>query len=120
VPGTHSDHLLTRRSSRRLYGELLQHGAQIYEYKPAMIHTKAMVVDGIWSVVGSTNFDSRSFGLNDEVNLAVQDPPLAAQAMEHFAADLRSCEAVTLEDWQRRSLGERVLASLGAVIERQE
>ena len=69
VPGKHSDHLLTRRSSRRLYGDLLKHGAAIYEYEPAMIHTKSLLVDGLWTVVGSTNFDSRSFGINDEVNL---------------------------------------------------
>ena len=71
TPGQHSDHLLTRRSSRRLYGPLLKAGAKIYEYEPTMIHTKVLVVDGIWSVVGSTNFDHRSFGINDEVNLAV-------------------------------------------------
>ena len=53
-----------------MYGELLRAGAEIYEYEPAMIHTKSMIVDRAWSVVGSTNFDNRSFGLNDEVNLA--------------------------------------------------
>ena len=78
VPGKHADHLLTRRSSRRLFGELLRAGAKIYEYQPAMIHTKALLVDGMWSVVGSTNFDHRSFGINDEVNLAVSDPAIAA------------------------------------------
>ncbi|MBC7912055.1 MAG: cardiolipin synthase B, partial [Pyrinomonadaceae bacterium] len=66
VPGKHSDHLLTRRSSRRLFGDLLKAGAQIYEYEAAMIHAKTMTIDGVWSVVGSTNFDNRSFGLNDE------------------------------------------------------
>ena len=85
-----------------------------------MIHSKLLVVDEAWVVTGSTNFDNRSFGLNDEVNLAVQDAPLAAQAMEMFAADLRACQTVTLEDWRRRPAGERVLAMLGAVIERQE
>ena len=85
-----------------------------------MIHSKLMVVDEAWVVTGSTNFDNRSFGLNDEVNLAVEDRALAARAMEQFAADLRSCQAVTLEDWNRRPIGERVLAGLGAVLERQE
>jgi cardiolipin synthase A/B len=68
--GDHNDHWLSRTSSRRLYGDLLQAGVKIYEYQPSMIHAKVMVIDGLWSVVGSTNFDNRSFGLNDEVNLA--------------------------------------------------
>lgn len=120
VPGSHSDHLLTRRSSRRLFGYLLRAGAQIYEYEPAMIHTKTMVVDGAWSVVGSTNFDNRSFGLNDEVNLAAYDEKLAARLGEDFARDLASSRAVSYEEWQRRSIFERIYEWLGWVLERQQ
>jgi cardiolipin synthase len=120
VPGRYNNHPQTRRASRRRYGELLKAGIAIHEYQPGMIHSKLLVVDEAWVVTGSTNFDNRSFGLNDEVNLAVQDTALAARALEQFAADLRSCQAVTLEDWNRRSIGERVLAALGAVLERQE
>src|SRR6185312_6333554 len=79
VPGKHSDHSMTRSSSRGTYGDLLKAGAEIYEYQPAMIHAKVMIVDDLWCVVGSTNFDHRSFGLNDEVNLAVIDPTLAGK-----------------------------------------
>jgi cardiolipin synthase len=120
VPGRYNNHPQARRASRRRFGELLKAGIAIYEYQPGMIHSKLLVVDEVWVVTGSTNFDNRSFGLNDEVNLAVQDAPLAARAMEQFAEDLRSCQAVTLEQWNRRSIGERVLAGLGAVLERQE
>jgi cardiolipin synthase len=120
VPGVHSDHLLTRSSSRRIYGELLRHGAQIYEYQPAMIHTKAMVVDGLWSVVGSTNFDSRSFGLNDEVNLAACDETLAAELEHDFQADLAESKRITYSEWRRRSPFERVHEWLGWLVERQE
>jgi cardiolipin synthase len=120
VPGVHSDHLLTRSSSRRLYGELLQHGAQIYEYHPAMIHTKSMVVDGLWSVVGSTNFDSRSFGLNDEVNLAACDEGLAARLEHDFQADLADSKRITYSEWRTRSPFERVHEWLGWLVERQE
>ena len=120
VPGRHNNHPIARLASRRRYGKLLKAGIEIHEYQPGMIHSKLLVVDEAWVVTGSTNFDNRSFGLNDEVNLAVQDAPLAARAMEQFAADLRACRAVTLEDWERRSAGERVLAALGAVLERQE
>jgi cardiolipin synthase A/B len=120
VPGKHSDHVLTRSSSRRLYGDLLHHGARIYEYQPAMIHTKSMVVDGLWSVVGSTNFDSRSFGLNDEVNLAACDETLAGRLEEDFQADLAQSKAITYSEWQRRSPFERIHEWLGWLVERQE
>ncbi|HEX8649509.1 MAG TPA: phospholipase D-like domain-containing protein [Pyrinomonadaceae bacterium] len=120
VPGDHSDHLLTRRSSRRLFGDLLRAGASIYEYQPAMIHTKTMVIDGVWSVVGSTNFDNRSFGLNDEVNLAAYDDKLAARLTEDFTLDLASSRVVSLEEWQRRSIFERMYEWVGGVLERQQ
>ncbi len=120
TPGRHIDHLLTRRSSRRLYGELLAAGAQIYEYKPAMIHTKALIVDGVWAVVGSTNFDNRSFGLNDEVNLAAYDEAFAARLGEDFAADLAKSQAVSFIEWKQRSLVERTQELFGWLLERQQ
>jgi cardiolipin synthase len=120
TPGRHADHLLTRRSSRRLYGELLEAGAEIYEYKPSMIHTKTMVIDGLWSVVGSTNFDNRSFGLNDEVNLAAFDPGLAGRIEEDFARDKARSRAVSLREWRRRSVFERAHELFGWLLERQQ
>ena len=120
VPGRFNNHTIARLASRRRYGELLEAGIVIHEYQPGMIHSKLLVVDEAWVVTGSTNFDNRSFGLNDEVNLAVQDPALAGRAAEQFMKDLGACRAVTLEEWRRRSIGERVLAGVGAVIERQE
>ena len=120
VPGKHSDHLLTRRSSRRLFGELLRPGAKIYEYQPSMLHTKALLVDGMWSVVGSTNFDHRSFGINDEVNLAVFDVETAERLEHDFAEDLANSKAVNYWDWSRRSLIERGHEWLGWLLERQQ
>ncbi len=120
VPGSHSDHLLTRRSSRRLYGLLLKNGAQIYEYQPSMIHAKTLVVDGTWSVVGSTNLDSRSFGINDEVNVAACDEGFAARLEEDFRADLEVSRRITYKDWRNRPIGERASEWLGWMIERQE
>jgi cardiolipin synthase len=120
VPGRHSDHLLTRTSSRRLYGELLRHGAQIYEYRPSMIHTKSLVVDGVWSVVGSTNFDSRSFGINDEVNLAALDEGLAARIEQDFQRDLAASRRITYKEWRKRPIIERAHECLGWILERQE
>jgi len=120
TPGTHTDHLLTRRSSRRLYCDLLKAGASIYEYKPAMIHAKTLVVDGLWCAVGSTNFDHRSFGINDEVNLAACDSVLAGRLREDFARDLAASEPVNYEQWRRRPVWERLHESLGWFVERQE
>src|SRR5213595_1662400 len=97
--GDHNDHWLSRTSSRRLYGDLLDAGVEIYEYEPSMLHAKVMVVDGEWSVVGSTNFDNRSFGLNDEVNLAGHDPGLAARLEQDLQQDLTQSHRVTVDEW---------------------
>ena len=120
VPGTQSDHLLTRRSSRRLYGDLLRAGARIFEYQPTMNHTKSLVVDGTWSVVGSTNFDHRSFGLNDEVNLAVRDVSVAQRLAADFAADQAESHEVLYEEWNKRPITERVHEWMGWLLERQQ
>lgn len=120
TPGAHSDHLLTRTSSRRLYGQLLRNGARIFEYQPTMIHAKVMVIDGIWSVVGSTNFDNRSFGLNDEVNLAAFNENLAARLEADFARDISESSEITYAAWRRRSLFERSHEWLGWLLERQQ
>ena len=120
TPGDHADHLLTRRSSRSRYGDLLKGGVRISEYQPAMIHAKILLIDGIWAVVGSTNFDNRSFGINDEVNLAARDTALAARLEEDFARDWAQSKPVTLEEWERRPMSERVVELLGKVIERQQ
>jgi cardiolipin synthase A/B len=120
TPGRHADHLLTRRSSRRLYGDLLRAGASIYEYQPSMIHAKVLIVDGTWSVVGSTNFDNRSFGLNDEVNLAAYCPELATRLEADFARDLIQSRQVNYQSWRRRPFFERGHELLGWLLERQQ
>jgi cardiolipin synthase A/B len=120
VPGKKSDHLLTRSSSRHAYGKLLQAGARIYEYQPAMIHAKILMIDGLWGVVGSTNFDNRSFGLNDEVNLAVRDASFVERLEDDFVRDLAQSERVTYEQWRRRPVLERAPELLGWVLERQQ
>lgn len=120
VPGKKSDHLLTRSSSRHAYGKLLKAGAAIYEYRPAMIHAKILLIDELWGVVGSTNFDNRSFGLNDEVNLAVRAPAFNRRLEEDFRRDLAQSERVTYEQWKRRPIVERAPELLGWVLERQQ
>jgi cardiolipin synthase len=120
APGRKSDHVLTRQSSRRLYGELLRCGIEIHEYRPAMIHAKILIVDGVWSAVGSTNFDERSFGINDEVNLVSFDESLAARLRQDFVQDLAASELVTLERWKRRPMTERFIELFGWVLQRQQ
>ncbi len=94
--GPRIDHEIIRRLSRHGSRQLVRGGAAVYEYQPSMIHAKLMTVDGLWSVVGSTNFDHRSFALNDEVNLAVRDPDLAGVLDRDFAEDLKKSQLLTM------------------------
>jgi cardiolipin synthase len=120
VPGQHADHRLTRRASRALYGPLLENGVEIYEYQPSMIHAKIMVVDGAWSVVGSTNMDSRSFALNDEISVALLDPSVATRLNQDFRRDVGRSRRVTREEWEARPWWERVEESIGSLYQRQQ
>jgi len=120
VPGKRSDIMLTRSSSRLAYGKLLKAGASIHEYEPSMIHAKVLLIDGIWGVVGSTNFDNRSFGINDEVNLAARDPEFTQRLQQDFANDLAHSRKVTYQEWKRRPVLERAPELLGWVLERQQ
>jgi len=119
TPGDNSDQRLTRASSRELYGSLLKHGIKIYEYGPSMNHTKAMMVDDCWVVVGSTNFDYRSFVINDEVNLALLDPAATRRVAQDFERDISQSREITYEDWRtkrRFRIADRILS----LLERQE
>ena len=84
APGEVTDTKLVRHASRSRWGDLLKAGVEFYEYQPTMFHCKVMTVDDIWSTVGSTNFDNRSFRLNDEVNLNVYDSDFAMEQNENF------------------------------------
>ncbi len=118
--GTHNNHTIARLASRRWYGELIAGGVQIHEYQPGMLHAKIMLVDDLWSVVGSTNFDNRSFGLNNEVNLVLRDATIATGLKRTVADYLNESQRITLTDWEDRSIGERALAAIGSILERQE
>lgn len=120
VPGALNNHPIARRASRRRYGDLLAAGVELLEYAPSMNHSKVLIVDGLWVVVGSSNFDNRSFGLNDEINLAVPDRALAARLIEDFEADAALSRPVDLLSWRKRPMSERLLALAGALIERQQ
>jgi cardiolipin synthase len=102
VPGEHADVPIVRQASRFYYERLLDRGIRIYEYQPTMMHAKTMVVDGIWSTVGSSNFDDRSFRLNDEVNVNVFDEGIARQMETMFFEDLARCREITERKWLKR------------------
>jgi cardiolipin synthase A/B len=102
------DHALVRSASRHDFGRLLKAGVQIYEYQPALLHAKTLVIDGAWSSVGSTNLDNRSFALNDELNLAVYDAGVASRLAEVFEADLRRSKRVEYAEWADRGLKTRL------------
>jgi cardiolipin synthase len=120
VPGRQSDIWLTRTSSRRGYGKLLQAGASIYEYDPAMIHAKILLVDNLWGIVGSTNCDYRSFGLNDEVNLAARDPNFVQRLEKDFGSDAAHSHQITYQEWRHRNIFERAPELFGWVLQRQQ
>jgi cardiolipin synthase len=103
VPGQHIDVPIVRQAARWHYELLLRRGIRIFEYQPTMMHAKTMVADGLWTTVGSSNFDDRSFRLNDEVNVNVYDAAIAAQMEAMFFEDLQHCEEITLRKWFRRS-----------------
>jgi len=109
TPGPHIDTEVVRKASRASWGRLLEAGAQIYEYQPTMFHCKVMIVDDVWVSVGSTNFDNRSFAVNDEANLNVYDAKFAQRQAEVFRHDLARSRRVTLEEWQNRPWREKLM-----------
>src|SRR5438477_8432650 len=108
VPGEHVDVPIVRQASRMQYDLLLRRGIRIFEYLPTMMHAKTMVVDGIWTTVGSSNFDERSFRLNDEVNVNVYDEGIAGEMERMFFDDLAKSEEITLRQWFRRPWFDRI------------
>jgi cardiolipin synthase A/B len=114
VPGEYIDTEVVRKASRAHWGELLAAGARIFEYQPTMFHCKMLVVDRHLVSVGSTNFDNRSFRLNEEANLNLYDDTFAAHVSEVFEADLAHTREITLEQWQQRPWHEKGLEWMAA------
>jgi len=113
------DSQLTYSTSRSHYGPLLLGGVQVFEYKASLMHAKTIVIDGIWSTIGSTNFDNRSFALNQEINLTVYDSGIAHQLEEIFQEDLKYSQQVTYEQWRSRSIFERFVEFFAFPIKEQ-
>jgi cardiolipin synthase len=120
VPGHRTDQRFVRLASRRLYGEMLENGVQIHEFRPAMTHVKVLLVDGDWAIIGTTNMDNRSFEHNDEVNVAFRDRAVHARLRRDFESDLAASDRLTLQHWQRRPWLERLIGPFGWILERQQ
>jgi len=108
VPGPHIDIPMVRMASRFHYGELLDGGVKIFEYQPTMIHNKVMVVDGIWTTIGSINFVNRSMKKNAEANVAIYDRAFASVVEKMILADLEKSELFTKAKWKKRGLLARL------------
>jgi cardiolipin synthase len=108
VPGSHNDLPFVRMASRRHYGELLQGGVKIYEYQGTMLHSKTLVVDGIFSTVGSINLDQRSMTKQADESLSVYDRDFAVRLEQVFADDLAKSHEITYEAWRSRGMIKRI------------
>jgi cardiolipin synthase len=119
VPGRYTDARIGRWAAQGLYGALLGSGIQIFEYQPTMMHCKVLVIDGVWSSVGSANFDDRSFRLNDEANLNVFSQDLAEQQMRLIDEDIKHSKRLVLKRWRNRKFGRRVNERLALLLRSQ-
>jgi cardiolipin synthase len=119
APGDHNDMWIARHGSIQLYGELLEAGIEIYEYERSMLHQKTMVVDSMWVTVGTTNFDNRSFALNEESNICIYDRAMAEEMERTFMDDLKACRKIELDAWRRRSFKTRVQGALALFLKEQ-
>jgi cardiolipin synthase len=103
------DHATTSSASHSGFGPFLLGGVEIYEYQPALMHAKAMVVDGVWATVGSANLDYRSLAINEELNLVVYGATFAQQLEKSFQEDLKYAKKLTYEEWNARPLSDKIL-----------
>jgi len=115
VPGA-IDHNIVRQASRAQFGRLLRAGVEIYEYAPALLHAKTMVIDGVWATIGSTNLDNRSLALDEELNVIVYDRGVAGQMERIFLDDVKLSRQVTYESWKKRGFAAKVLEVLALPI----
>jgi cardiolipin synthase A/B len=105
--GPHQDKQVAREAGHRSYQRLLDSGVRIFEYQQAKMHAKVIMIDGIWANVGSSNFDNRSFALNDEINVSVQDTSVVAELERQFGDDLEVSQELDSQSWSHRPLAKR-------------
>jgi cardiolipin synthase len=109
IPGPVTDSALVKHAAHHHFGDLLRQGIKLYEHQTTLIHQKIMIVDGLWSHVGSTNLDDRSFDINEEAGVGIVDKGIAAELKKAFERDLKNCVELKCEVWCDRSLWHRML-----------
>ena len=114
-----NDSVLVRAASHKYYTPLLESGVKLYEYRKTFAHQKVVVIDGLWSLVGSANFDHRTLEINREVTVGILDREIARQLTEAFDADLRHSREITLEEWRGRPLYHQIGSNLAFMIRQQ-
>ncbi|HEY2383997.1 MAG TPA: phospholipase D-like domain-containing protein [Terriglobia bacterium] len=119
VAGTHNDMRISRYASNHLYGKLLEAGIEIYEYNKTMLHQKTMVVDTSWITVGTTNFDTRSFALDEESNVCAYDRKMAEELEAIFRNDAQSCRRVAFQQWRHRGFKQRLFGAACVFLKEQ-
>jgi cardiolipin synthase A/B len=119
VPGQVTDSSIVRHAGHRRFEELLKHGVEIYEYQRTLNHQKVMIVDGLWSHVGSTNLDDRSLDINDEASVGLIDPDVAARLENSFKADLRYSKRLDAASWEKRPLWHKAVDRLSYLVNEQ-
>ena len=119
LPGPNTDAKIVQRASRALWGTLLDAGVEIYEYQPTMYHCKVIIVDDVWVSVGSTNFDDRSFRLNDEANLNIYEASFAAAQVKVFEEDKGKSRLMTRAEFKNRSTLGKIMDKIASLFRRQ-
>ena len=119
VPGPHTDWEIVQGASRSRWGALLDAGVRIYAYQPSLYHSKVLIVDDVWVSVCSTNFDNRSFRLNDEANLNIYDAVFAAEQVTVFEADKSVSRLMTRADFKNRSVFGKAFDAVVGLLRQQ-
>lgn len=119
LPGAVTDSSVVRHAGHRRFEDLLEQGIEICEYRKTLNHQKIMIVDGVWSFVGSTNFDDRSLDINDEASVGLIDPGVAGQLRAAYEQDLPDCKRINLEAWRKRSAWDRFVDRASYMINEQ-
>ncbi len=119
IPGPVTDSPIVRHAGHAQFQAMLDQGIEIYEFEPTLSHQKIVIVDGVWSLVGSTNFDDRSLDINDEASVGLIDPGIAGQLGAAFAEDLKRCKRLDPQTWRRRGLWHRFEDQLSYMLNEQ-
>ena len=103
-----SDNPMVQHAGHRNFEKLLRCGVRLLEYPHTLLHQKVMTIDGVWSAVGSSNFDDRSFETNDEITLGIRDPATAQRLDAVFEKYVPHCKDIELEPWRKRGLWHKL------------